>query len=449
MRMGPMVELFPERRRAELFARALDGHAAPADGRLQELLDTASRLAAVPLVEPREEFRDSLRARLMAAAAAELPAQAATTTVSGVISGADTKPAPSPARHRVTDEPRAARRRRRLVAVATGLVLVGGGTGVAAASEQALPGDVLYPVKRTLESAEVGFATGDADEGRAMIERATTRLDEVQALNAALATGGSRPDSSGLAGVESALRDFTTDASTGGSRLLQAYSQTGDPADLHALRDFTAESHSVLRSLSGSLPPQAQSFLSAADDVLVRLDTTATQACPDCTTAPPLQELPTEPAGVPDVAPGATPDLPPVAPDRSSAPRRQAKSSQPAHDSAGRHPTAPTGSVLELPDLSLGGTGGQQQHQQGTSPSQGGGSDAQQGPLDLGSVLSPEPGQPQRTVDAPLPRIPHRLSGGLGDVTQPLTDPLPSLLDGAGNTVDNTTGHGDLGGLLP
>ena len=446
MRMGSMVELFPERRRAELFARALDGHAAPADARLQELLDTATRLAAVPLVRPRAEFRDSLRARLMEAAAAELPAQAAaraTETAPEVGTG-------SGPTHRgvVTDEPRAARRRRRLVAVATGLVIIGGGTGVAAASEQALPGDMLYPVKRTLESAEIGIAQGDASEGRAVLERATTRLDEVQALSADLAVGGPTPDGSDISGVESALNDFTADASTGGSRLLQAYAENHDPADLRALRDFTADSHRVLTGLSGTLPPQAQSLVSAADDTLVRLDTTAKMACPDCTAAPPLQGLSTEPAVLPDVATRATPDVPATTQHRPAHRRHAKHTSEPVRSPSGQ-PTAPAGSLVQLPDLNLDGTGGQPQ--QGTSTGQTGGSGTQQDPtLDLGDVLAPPPA-PQRTVDAPLPQIPHRLSGDLGHVTSPLTGPLPSLLDGtsntAGNTVDNS-GDG-LGGLIP
>jgi hypothetical protein len=371
----------------------------------------------------------------MAAAAEELPAQPLTLTGAG------------PAHRAVTDEPLAARRRRRLVAVATGLVLIGGGTGVAAASEQALPGDVLYPVKRTLESAEVGLARGDASEGRAIIERAGTRLDEVQALSAGLAVGPG-PDGSGLAGVESALDDFTADASTGGSRLLQSYSETGDPADLRALRGFTAESHHVLSGLSGTLPPEAQSSLGAADDTLVTLDAMATRACPDCTAAPPLQGLPTEPAGLSKVTAGATPDVPAAATPDRAAPGRHARRSGPDTDAAGRHPAASTGGLPELPDLNLDGSG--QQTQQATPPDQGGGSGAQQDPtLDLGGLLTPE--QPQKTVDAPLPRLTHRLPGGLGKATDPLTDPLPSLLNGTGDTVGNTvdnSGNG-LGGLLP
>jgi len=435
-----MVELFPERRRAEVFARALDGHAAPTDARLQALLDTAARLAAVPLVQPREQFRDSLRARLMEAAAAELTARPVTTP--------ETPPAPG--RHAVvTDNPRAARRRRRLVALATGMVLIGGGAGVAAASEQALPGEVLYPVKRSLESAGVVFARGDAAEGRALLERASTRLDEVETLSASLAADGSRSNGAGTAGLQAALTDFATDASTGGSRLLQSYSQTGDPADLRALRDFAADSHRVLSGLAGTLPPSAQPSLAAADDTLVALDGMALRACPDCTVAPPLHGLPTSPVNLPDLPADSTPATPGgTTQDKPADHRRGGETDQtgqtgqtdPAGGSPARQPSVTDGLPI-LPDLRLPGTGGQQPQQQDTTSDGGGGSGGQQGTLDLGDVLTPS--APQRRVDAPLP---HRLTGDLGDVTKPLRDPLSPLLDGGSNTVDDT-GDG-VGGLL-
>jgi len=439
-----MVELFPERRRAERFARALDGHAAPTDARLQELLDTAARLAAVPLVQPREEFRDSLRARLMAAAAAELtatgPAPAAPATPATPAAAATST---TPGRHAVgLDDPAATRRRRRLVAVATGLVLIGGGTGVAAASEQALPGDVLYPVKRTVETAQVGIARGDAAEGRALLERAETRLAEVEALSADLVAEGGGPDGNGLAGVRSTLDDFAVDASTGGGHLLEAYSDSGDPGDLRTLRDFTSDSHRVLTGLAASLPPEAQESVSDADDAVVALDHMASQACPDCTSAPVLQGLPTEPAAL-SGTPSAAPDLP--ARHLSRRPARHPRAGgtgRRAGDSPARSPAAPSADLPALPDLDLGDAGGQGARQPGTASDGGGGSRTRDGsPLDLGDVLAPPP--PQRTVDAPLPR---RLPGDLGGVSEPLSEPLPSLLDGTRDSVDNT--RDGLGGLL-
>jgi len=429
-----MVELFPERRRAEVFARALVGHAAPTDARLQRLLDTATRLAAVPLVQPREEFRDSLRARLMEAAAAELRARPVTAP----------ETSPAPGRHAVAlDNPLAARRRRRLVALATGMVLIGGGAGVAAASEQALPGEVLYPVKRSLESAEVGFAQGDAAEGRALLERASTRLAEVETLSAGLAADGSRPNGGGLVGLHAALTDFATDASTGGSRLLQSYSQTGDPSDLRALRGFAADSHRVLAGLAGTLPPRAQSSVTAADDLLVALDGMAVRACPDCTLAPPLQSLPTQAAALPDMGADGTPTVPEDTRDQPADHRGTGRSPTDRTDDVPARQPSLTDGLPILPDLRLPDSGAQQpqERQQHTTRDRDGGSGGHQGTLDLGDVLSPS--APQRTADAP---VPHRLSGDVGKVTEPLKDPLSPLLDGTRDTVDKT--GDDLSGLL-
>ena len=50
-----------------------------------------------------------------------------------------------------------------LISLVSALVVVGGGTGVAVASNNAVPGDVLYPVDTAVES--VGrFFTGGSDE---------------------------------------------------------------------------------------------------------------------------------------------------------------------------------------------------------------------------------------------------------------------------------------------
>jgi hypothetical protein len=418
-----MVELFPTRRRAEEFARALEGPAETTDVRLQELLDVTSRLAAVPLVQPRAQFRDSLRERLMEAAATELPA-AGRAAVTGSVDP------PSTGGPTALDDARAARRRRRLVAVATGLVLVGGGAGVAAASEQALPGDVLYPVKRTLENAQVSLAQGADGEGRALLRRAGTRLDEVEALSAEVPAGDGNLD-----GVEATLDDFAADAVSGGERLLASYDTTGDPADLVALRGFTAESHRALAGLADILPRQARPAVTAADEAVVTLDGMAKRACPGCTVAPPLTALSAGPVALPEVGADASPYVPTVdAPHRDRPDNgNRAADRERANHSPPQQPVTddPAGA---LPDLDLDGPGGQQQTKQDATPGPGGGADAQQGPrLDLGDVVAPapSPAPPQRTTDAPA-------SGDLGDVTEPLTDPLQPLVDGSTDTLDET-----------
>lgn len=412
-----MVELFPTRRRAEEFARALEGEQQTVDDRLQRLLDTASTLAAVPVVSPRPEFRDSLRTRLLEAAADELPAQA--TSPAAAADGDHTGRARNGAA--VVYSPHADRRRRRLVAVATGLVLVGGGTGVAAASEQALPGDMLYPVKRTLESAKVTWAQGADDVGRALLDRAAVRLDEAEAL------GGSSPSDTDLEGVEAALDDFALDASLGGENLLDAYATSGDPDDLQALRDFTAESHQALGELAEVLPPEAQPAVTAADETVVALDGRATKACPDCTSTAPLLSLPTDPVALPDLAPNASPDVPGRDPltlpglsrpetQRADDDQRKGEGQRANHSppqrTAGADDTTPA-----LPDVGLRGPQPQQQTEQDAAPGPGGGDQAQRRlDLGLGGLLdgpAPQPSHPSRSTGGPD-------LGDLGEVTEPL-----------------------------
>jgi hypothetical protein len=421
-----MVTMFPTRRRAEAFARALEGEPTT-DAHLGELLETASRLAAVPVVEPRVEFRDSLRARLMEAAAVELPAQAAATAGPGTVG---TGPAVV-----IGDDVRAARRRRRLVAAATGLVLVGGGTGVAAASEQALPGDMLYPIKRTIEAAEVSLARGASDEGRALLDRAGTRLDEAEALGVQGTTS-----TLDLQAVEGSLADFSSDAASGGERLLAAFTESGNPADVRVLRDFARESHETLADLAHMLPPAAQEALVEADRTVVSLDERAVQVCPDCTgMAPLLQELSAQ-VSLPDLAPDASPyvegrePLATPADKDARAPRKQEGAGR--EDTQARSPRTEAGdggSVL-LPDVVLDGSAtAAPRTDQDAAPGTGGGAAPRQG-LELGGLLDPRspsgPGLPPRATEGPD-------AEDLERVTEPLTEPVEPLLDGAREGIED------------
>jgi hypothetical protein len=434
-----MVELFASRRRAEELARALEGGEQTTDARLQRLLDTASRLAAVPVVEPRAEFRDALRERLMEAAAVELPAQAAARTDTA-------EAAPGRGRPVVTDDAHAARRRRRLVAVATGLVLVGGGTGVAAASEQALPGEMLYPVKRTIESAQISLARGADAEGRALLDRASTRLDEAETLSS-----NSAPTATDLDSIEGTLDDFAADAAGGGERLLAAYAASGDPADLQALRDFTADSHETLGDLAQTLPPETRDAVVAADETVVALDGEASQACPDCTSTLPPLDLLVDPVSLPQLDDNASPYVPGTSPltvpdlndtqksrpDESTGQRAGGAHAPPARP-------APDDAAPKLPDVDLSEPAGQPQtrQDQGAAPDQGGGDRPRRQPRlgDLSDLLDPRtPSQPPRSTDGPD-------LGDLGDVTEPLTEPLTEpvdpLLDGTREGLDRTTREG-------
>src|SRR6476469_733859 len=140
-----MSTVFRPRQRAEAFAARVDGSAAiravpgRADVGLERLVGVATSLQAfadqpeqAALVTPRVDFVLDLRERLMTEAAVVLTAENAALRL--------------PQRQRGTRE-------RKLVAVASVAVLLGGTVGVAAAAQNSLPGEALYPIKRGIENA--------------------------------------------------------------------------------------------------------------------------------------------------------------------------------------------------------------------------------------------------------------------------------------------------------
>ncbi|MGH3485995.1 MAG: DUF5667 domain-containing protein [Nocardioidaceae bacterium] len=255
------------RRDVEAFAAAVDGRAphtrdAVGASRVREYVDIVDAVRATSVQTTQREFVIDLRAQLMAAAVEEL-------------SGLEEQPAPE------ADRPRHRRRapaplrlRRRLAAAATAFVVVGGSFGLVAASAQSMPGDMLYPVKRATERAELILRDG-AGEGRALLDHAATRLDEVEALAA-----GGESDADDL--IAKTLADFTEDANAGGDLLFDAYSESGSPDDIDDVRRFTAESAERLERLADNVPQAAATEYADAANAISGLDSTAVNTCPTC-----------------------------------------------------------------------------------------------------------------------------------------------------------------------
>jgi Domain of unknown function (DUF5667) len=255
------------RRDVEAFAAAVDGRAprkrdAAGAERVRENVDLVDAVRATSVQTAHQEFVADLRAQLMAAAVDEL-------------SGLDEQPAPeAPGPRDNRRAPAQPRLRRRLAAAATAFVVAGGSFGLVAASAQSIPGDMLYPVKRATERAELMLREG-AGEGRALLDHAATRLDEVEALVA-----GGESDSDDL--IAKTLADFTEDANAGGELLFDAYSESGSPDDIDDVRRFTAESAERLERLADNLPRAAATEYADAANAISGLDSTAVNTCPTC-----------------------------------------------------------------------------------------------------------------------------------------------------------------------
>jgi hypothetical protein len=251
-----MTPLFPAQRAAEDFDKVLDGTASRAVAdRHADLLATVELLRDRPEVQPRAEFVDSLRARLMAAAETELV------------------PAP-PAARPATVTPLRRRNRRRLGTVAASLVIVGGSAGMAAAASGALPGEALYPIKRGGEQVTTAVRIGDVSKGKALLGQAENRLDEIEAL---VASGSADPTL-----VSQGVDAFRESATAGSDKLFVAYQRTGDAEDITVVRDFAAEQMAALGRVAGSSDASTANLLVDAADTLADIDQQARVLCGSC-----------------------------------------------------------------------------------------------------------------------------------------------------------------------
>lgn len=267
-----MISRIPARRRAEDFAARVDTPTA-GPGTLHDVTEQSDDARLLALVgalrsteapQPRPEFVTDLRERLMTEAAEVL----------------------TPATARLALPPRTrGTRERRFVAAASVAVLLGGSASMAAAAQDALPGEALYPIKRGLEQAGTSLSLSEQAKGSRILDQAADRLAEVSRL--AAEPGPALEDQ-----VAETLGDFTGQSREGAALLFASYEQTGDPADVTEVRDFAAESLGALATLAPQLPPSLGSQLSGAAVALQDLDATAAELCVECGPAS-IVDLPT------------------------------------------------------------------------------------------------------------------------------------------------------------
>lgn len=225
------------------------------DDSLTGLVSVSQRLADLPVkVEAQQEFRDGLRAMLLATAERE-----------GI--GVTAKvPEPSPRtglhslRRPAGSRPAVSRRTRTRGAIVVGLAA---GTlalsGMSAASGDAIPGDALYTVKRSTEKAQLALAGSDISRGQLYLEFARTRLDEAQAVK----------DPTGLTSVLDDMDNETVE----GIRLLTATAVTRkDTAALDAIDSFTTGQHAAAEKLRASTNGDAHTRATKSVTLLEEID---------------------------------------------------------------------------------------------------------------------------------------------------------------------------------
>ncbi|WUJ73135.1 DUF5667 domain-containing protein [Kribbella soli] len=273
-----MSDLHRARARAESFAHAVDHgprHSArlSEDPELLEAVELVGRLRTAGAVAPRPEFSAELRHRLLEQAAARAATTATPTMVRSAPDSSDDPPGREDVGASVTDIRRRQGRRIRLVASTAALVLLGGGIGSAAAAQQAMPGDTLYGMKRSIENVSTNVSVGDDSRGRRDLEHAMTRLSEVRQL---AANGGS------VGTINATLDDFSVQSRKGVSRLVASYQQNGDESSISAITAFITSARQALVGLAPKLPPESLKSGVEALATIEQLAQHTSAACPKC-----------------------------------------------------------------------------------------------------------------------------------------------------------------------
>lgn len=143
--------------------------------------------------------------------------------------------------------------------VASGLL---GSAGVAVAAQHALPGELLYGVKRGTESVRLALASGLVEEGGVHLALAEERLEELR-------TAAPRLDTD--AAID--LLDRMDAASVAGAgALLQAVTDGGDRALLQTLTAWSERQRTGLAAVYDDLPAQARPFADGSFEVLRRIE---------------------------------------------------------------------------------------------------------------------------------------------------------------------------------
>lgn len=348
-----MSPVFATRRRAEEFHSLVESSTEALDPRYADVLSLVEQLRALEPPAPRPDFTLALREQLMAEA--------------------DTVLLPAPDTGSADAErltlPRRTARDRRIAAAVGAVAIIGASTSIAVAAQSALPGEMLYPVKRLLESAETGAHLSDSGKGSSLLDNAADRLAEVTALSRT-------SDLDEADTIAATLTTFSEQSLEASDFLLDDYAAGGDRSSVESLNQFTVSSMETLAQLEAVLPPGARDELQEAAQVLIEIDSAASAACPVCRGG--LDQIPAALLSAGQLAEPTVSVPPLVAEPPSTGEGRQSGQGDGKKDVGSRGQGGGTG-PLDVPEL----------------PAAGGGTDTGDdptGPLDdlLDGVTSPD-----------------------------------------------------------
>ncbi|HWN29430.1 MAG TPA: DUF5667 domain-containing protein, partial [Actinomycetospora sp.] len=144
-------------------------------------------------------------------------------------------------------------------------------------SRGALPGEMLYGIKRASESAELGLTSGQEAKGLKHLDFAAIRLEEVSGLvgRSGTTAAGAGPVAAGLDPDQAALvvdnlRSFDDQARTGSRLILPLAAQPTGPSPAE-LAEWARSQSARLDSLSPSLDEDGRTAAAGSQQMLQRL----------------------------------------------------------------------------------------------------------------------------------------------------------------------------------
>jgi hypothetical protein len=182
-------------------------------------------------------------------------------------------------------------------------------------SGSALPGDPLYGVRRTVESAAMSLTFGDESKGLKHLGYAADRISDIENLAARYPNTADSPSGDYL----TAFADFASDAAAGSTDLTD-YASGNGPDVLNQLHDWAIQQSARITSVDARLPGEARTAAASSQALLTRIETRATELLARTTcytvTSGASDDLGVLPATGPcDHVPGAETATPPIAPD--------------------------------------------------------------------------------------------------------------------------------------
>lgn len=259
---------------SEKFAAVLDGDVPGADA--PEFADELALVGMLRDLGSEPAMSASSRSRMRAALMLEAEA-----TPLAVVDKDKPEPHPHVATRRIGQVSGKTRRKASLLAAATAAGVVAFGALGIELAQDALPGDLLYDVKRTTETIALDLTF--SEDGRALkqLEMAATRIDELAALTERdAADGGATVDE--IATYRSVIADLNSTAAAA-SRGVTSYGPQSDGADLRTLRDWAQQQAAEMETIEPAVPEAVvnefdasialiESIGERAEELLARLD---------------------------------------------------------------------------------------------------------------------------------------------------------------------------------